>query len=490
MLALHYLYHMLATFRPLFSRHTPWLLFCVIILGFIGTPHLEGLTSLCRFWFMQEADYHRLLHFFHSSAWCLGDLVCHWSHLVWSQQVAVTVEGRAVLLGDHTAVVKDARRMPGVVTLYQDRETQSKPTYYRGHYWGVVGLLVGSLREAFCLPLEARLHQGFAHLDAAKSTPTDRDTQGVMLVQMALDFARRHDRLSIVVLDAFFSIGAVFELAHSVWSIALKQPYLTILTRAKKSYVAYLEPHVPTPKPRGRPKKYGDKIKLKTVFKTHQEQFLQAECQVYGHVERISYLALNLLWKPIKGPVRFIFAITSRGPLILMGSDLTLAPLLAIELYCARVRVETMFSMLKSVLGAFAYRFWSKYVPRHSRKPKKNAALKPPPLQHLAEVHQTWQACEGFVMLGCIALGLLQLVALKFPGPIWAAFTRFLRTRSRALPSERTVKEVLAQELTLDFHNPKPSAMMQAIRRLGQSPNEDDVQKDRHPKTEPQVPSA
>jgi hypothetical protein len=354
----------------------------------------------------------------------------------------------------------------------------------------VVGLLVGSLREAFCLPLEARLHQGFAHLGAAKSTPTDRDTQGVMLVQMALDFALRHDRLSIVVLDAFFSIGAVFELANSVWSMALKQPYLTILTRAKKSYVAYLDPLVPTPKPRGRPKKYGDKIKLKTVFETHQEQFLQAECQVYGHVERISYLALNLLWKPRKGPVRFIFAITSRGPLILMCSDLTMAPLLAIELYCARVRVETMFSMLKSVLGAFAYRFWSKYVPRHSRKPKKNAALKPPPLQHLAEVYQTWQACEGFVMLGCIALGLLQLIALKFPGPIWAAFTRFLRTRSRALPSERTVKEVLAQELTLDFHNPKPSAMMQAIHRLGQSPDDDDAQRDRLPRTEPQVPSA
>ncbi len=94
---------------------------------------------------------------------------------------------------------------------------------------------MGSLREAFCLPLEARLYQGFAHLDADKSSPTDRDTQGVMLVQMALDFALRHDFLSMVVLDAFFSIGAVFELANSVWSIALKQPYLTILTRAKRA---------------------------------------------------------------------------------------------------------------------------------------------------------------------------------------------------------------------------------------------------------------
>ena len=93
-------------------------------------------------------------------------------------------------------------------------------------------------------------------------------------------------------------------------------------------------------------------------------------------------------------------------------------------------------------------------------------------------------------MLGCIALGLLQLVALKFQGPIWAAFTRFLRTRRRALPSERTVKEVLAQELTLDFHSLRPSAMMQEIHGLGQSPDEEDAQGHRHPRKEPQVSSA
>ena len=188
MLALSYLYQVLGTFRHLFSRHTPWVLFCLVILGFIGTPHMEGLTSLCRFWLMGEADYHRLLHFFHSSAWCLGDLVNHWSHLVLRQQVTITVQGRAVLLGDHTAVVKDARRMPGVVTLHQESETQSKPNYCRGHYWGVIGLLVGSLAETFCLPLEARLHQGFAHLDPQQSSTTDRDTQGVMLFEIGILF--------------------------------------------------------------------------------------------------------------------------------------------------------------------------------------------------------------------------------------------------------------------------------------------------------------
>jgi hypothetical protein len=133
--------------------------------------------------------------------------------------------------------------------------------------------------------------------------------------------------------------------------------------------------------------------------------------------------------------------------MVLMCSDLTIDPLMALALYCARVRIETMFAMLTSVLGAFASRFWSTRLPRHSRKPKKNATLKAPQKEHLETVQKTWQACERFVMLGCITLGLRQLVALKFQHEVWEAFSMFLRTRGRALPSERTVKEVLAQEL-------------------------------------------
>ncbi len=105
---------------------------------------------------MEEPGDHQLLHFFHASAWCLDAVVVYWSRLVMAQHVAVMVQGRPVLVGDHTYVVKDARRMPGVVTLPQESETQSQPTYVRGHQWGLVGLLVGSWSQAFCLPLEAR----------------------------------------------------------------------------------------------------------------------------------------------------------------------------------------------------------------------------------------------------------------------------------------------------------------------------------------------
>ena len=163
------MYQLLHSFRYLFARHATWVTFCLVILGLLGTHHLEGVSAVCRFWQLGEPDYHRLLHFFHSSAWSLNVLVTHWSQLVLSQQVAVPVAGRVVLVGDHTYVVKDARRMPGVVTLHQDSQTQSKPSYFRGHQWGVIGLLVGSLSQAFCLPLDARLHQGFAHLRQQES---------------------------------------------------------------------------------------------------------------------------------------------------------------------------------------------------------------------------------------------------------------------------------------------------------------------------------
>src|SRR2546427_9838920 len=94
----------------------------------------------------------------------------------------------------------------------------------------------------------------------------------------------------------------------------------------------------------------------------------------------------------------------------------------------------------------------------------------------MTRVTDTWKACERCVLWCCIALGQLQLIALKFPEQIWASFTRFLRSRSRALPSERTVKAVLAQELVEDFHRFRPSAMMQEMHRLGQRPHEADEQ--------------
>ena len=128
-------------------------------------------------------------------------------------------------------------------------------------------------------------------------------------------------------------------------------------------------------------------------------------------------MALNLLWKPTGGFIRFIFALTSRGPIVLMCSDLQMPPVTAIELYCLRVRVETLFAMLKHLIGAFRYHFWSKGLPRHSRKPKKNQHLKQPTKEDVKQVQSCWEGCERFVMLAAIALCVATTVLVKSGPP-------------------------------------------------------------------------
>ncbi len=351
---LTYTYHALSTFRSVFSRHRTWVVFVMIVLGFLGTTEMIGVTSFCRFWGLDLHGYYRLLQFFRSSAWGLEDLVHHWVAFVLSQDVTVVRASRLVAIGDHTYVAKDGRRMPGVVTLHQESETQSKPSYFRGHCWGAIGLLIGSLKAPFCLPLDLRLHQGFAHLGPAHS-PLRQWTLAERPVAMTLEIAKCHGQLILLVLDAYFAVAPVFALAASLWSIAHQAPWVTLIVRAKNNYVAYFPALSAPANTRGRPRQYGDKIALTEVF-DHRHLFTTTTCELYGNIEEVSITALDLIWKPYGGLIRFVFAYTRLGPLVLMCSDLQQDPLEALQLYGARVRVEVMFDVLKNLLvGAFPY---------------------------------------------------------------------------------------------------------------------------------------
>ena len=232
---LEYVFHTLHFFRKCFSRTRPWLIFCMIVLGFIGSGEMVGVTSFCRFWGTGEVMYHNFLHFFRSKAWSLSNLVSHWGAFVLKQGEAVVVHGRVVLLGDHTHVPKDGRQMPGVVSLHQQSETQTKPSYFRGHCWGAIGVVIGTMALPFCLPLDLAIHLGQLHFGHKHKAERKADTMGTRLVQMAIDFAYKNNVLSVLVLDAFFPTKAVFQLAAATWSIDFKKPLLTLIVRAKKT---------------------------------------------------------------------------------------------------------------------------------------------------------------------------------------------------------------------------------------------------------------
>ena len=264
-----------------------------------------------------------------------------------------------------------------------------------------------------------------------------------------------------------FSPGkSVFKLADSVKCIKDQSPLLTLIIRAKKNCVAYFPAAIPQKRQVGRPRKYGEKVKLVDLFDL-RDMFKRMECTIYGKVEAVSIAALDLLWKPTGGLIRFVLAITRRGPIILMCSDLNQDPIAALELYCTRVRIETMFDMLKNIMGVFQYRFWTGGLLRHSRKPIKNSCLKSPKnTEQISKVKRCFAAYERFVMTGAIGLGLLQLLSLKFEHCIWKAYDGFIRTKSRNLPSERTVKLVMSNLLLKNFFSFAPGAVMHEIQEF------------------------
>ncbi len=309
--------------------------------------------------------------FFRSKAYCYETLVVVWQSFVVRQGKAVELSGRKVLLGDHTLAVKDGRKMPGVVSLRESSETQSKPDYFRGQCWGAIGLLIGSLPASFCCPLRLQIQQGRQHLGLTDSSADANKVRlAERLVVMAIQFAVGQNCPCYLVLDAFFSVGSVFRVCQ-YYAVEYQQAWIHIVVKAKDNYVGYC----PAPKKpasrRGRQALYGDKICLKECF-DHPHLFETASCNVYGKTETIQVMTLALLWKPIADTVLFVLAVTSKGPIILMSSDLTLTAVQAVELYCARTRIETLFSVMKQLVGAFKFRFWTKSLPRHSRRPFPN----------------------------------------------------------------------------------------------------------------------
>jgi hypothetical protein len=80
-------------------------------------------------------------------------------------------------------------------------------------------------------------------------------------------------------------------------------------------------------------------------------------------------------------------------------------------------------------------------------------------------VQACWQAYETFVLCAAIALGLLQLIALRFGPAVWQQHTLYLRTQSRDLPSEKTVKQVLVPLLLQQLLDLPKNGIMQKIRR-------------------------
>jgi hypothetical protein len=319
-------------------------------------------------------------------------------------------------------------------------------------------------QKCFAVPL-------CGELDREEVNKKNSQSKATRIVYHAIHIAEQMNCPIYLTLDAYFAVGPVFLTAASIWSLAAKVPWVQIVVRAKKTATAYLDPEPQVPGKRGRRKLYGKKLKLKSLFKDRDEEFQETPCYVYGNRETVKVLCLDLLWKPIKGKIRFVLAVTSRGPIVLMCSDLALGATQILELYCRRSSIESTFSVLKNLIGGLAYHFWSQRIEKGSRRPKKNQdsdSLTQIPAHALED---KLKAMEKFVNLSAILVGILHILALKFPEKIWQANNHWLRTFSNKIPSEYIVKGVLTQSILMNLHKVNVHAIYPLIRSRQSQPS-------------------
>jgi hypothetical protein len=263
----------------------------------------------------------------------------------------------------------------------------------------------------------------------------------------------------IVVLDAFFAAGPVFKIVQTLRNSS-GQRLVHLVTRAKCSAVGYEDPP-PKTGGKGRPRKYGKKVKLMQLFHARAGDFTEAAIEIYSENKAVLFLCLDLVWKPVGEKLRFVLVADEDEKFILMCSDLTLSPQDIIRAYSYRFKIEVSFKALKHLMGVFFYHFWTRVWPKAGKKV--NSDLSSIGTHSKQLIAQTTNAIEGFVNFGCIATGILQIIALKCHGAIWKKYKLWLRTITSTIPSEETVRAVIQEEFFHNFHSFNNTAIYRII---------------------------
>jgi hypothetical protein len=412
--------------RPACTRTLTFLWMALVLMGLCCRADNLGVTSFVRVLNLRGDAYHRLLHLFHSKALNLDVLTACWVRLCLVLFRPFWVGQRLVCIADGIKAPKEGKRMPAVKLLHQESQNNTKPEYIMGHSLQAISLLVHCCAgQVAAVPLVSRIHEGLVFSNRDASTLLDK------LVALLLSITRIWNKPVVLVADAYYASGKVIT--------ALLNNGHHLVTRAKTNAVAYLPAPKLTQPGKGRPRIYGEKVRLKDMA-TQDSAFTSAPSAVYGESDvMVRFRVLDLLWKPVGRIVRFcIVHHPVRGTIFLLSTDTSLTALEILQLYSYRFKIELGFRQAVHVIGTYAYHFWMLGM-KPLRRGSGDQYLHRTSDEYRGAIRRKLRAYHVYVQLGCIAQGLLQHLAINHTTEVWRCFRSWLRTMNPAMPPSELI---------------------------------------------------
>src|SRR6516162_463887 len=420
-----------------FSRRKTFFWFVIILIGFTIKFDFMGVTSLARGVGLLPSCYTSMLNFFVSTAVNPEVLKLLWVQIVFKYfNGIVTINGRCIIAGDGIKIGKEGKKMPGVKWLHQESESNSKAEYIMGHSIQALCVLVKKFDTCFAVPLAGQIHEGIRF--NYKDCRTLLDKMVELIIGLYIPQA------CYLVLDKYYSSGRFIK--------QLVANNIHIVTMMKTNAVAYKPITTKDKKQRGRPKKYGEKIRLFSLFKT---DLAFSSVKLSGVT--IEFYRVTLFWKPLGELAQFVLTRhPTKGNAIVMSTDLTADSLSLIMIYSFRFKIEVFFKQAVHQIGTFLYRFWLKIM-NSKRRGSGDQVLQFASKEFKEKVIKKIRSYNLFIQVGFIARGLLQYLSIHHHKSVWKNFNTWIRIiRDNTLPSEMVVAQAMREtyfEFLKDEHN-------------------------------------